>query len=135
MTHDEGVADAAREPALRIEIFPDDLDETVRFYRGVLGFRVERDERDSDTPYVAMRLGTVRLGAARRPGIDPGPRRPPTGVELVLETADLDGARQRILDAGWVLDEDLTARPWGLRDLRIVDPSGYYWRLTEHAPD
>jgi predicted enzyme related to lactoylglutathione lyase len=116
---------------IRIEIFPEDLDETVRFYTQVLGFQLDRDERTGDVPYVALRLGGVRVGAARRSGVDHDARRPPTGVELVLETGDLLGARKRILEAGWSLDEGLTERPWGLRDFRIVDPSGYYWRLTE----
>ena len=28
------------------------------------------------------------------------------------------------------LAEDLTARSWGLTDLRLFDPDGYYLRLT-----
>jgi catechol 2,3-dioxygenase-like lactoylglutathione lyase family enzyme len=29
--------------------------------------------------------------------------------------------------------EDLAGRPWGLRDFRLLDPSGYYWRVTGRA--
>jgi catechol 2,3-dioxygenase-like lactoylglutathione lyase family enzyme len=29
--------------------------------------------------------------------------------------------------------EDVTARPWGLRDFRLLDPDGWYWRLTTRA--
>jgi len=116
---------------LRIEIFPDDLDQTVDFYTAVLGFAVERDERDQAAAYVAMRLGDARVGAARRPSRDNSGRRPPTGVELVLEVDDLAEAHARVLASGWPVDEDITARPWGLNDFRVLDPSGYYWRLTE----
>jgi hypothetical protein len=28
------------------------------------------------------------------------------------------------------LAEPLTDRPWGLRDFRVVDPDGYYLRVT-----
>ncbi|HEY9306450.1 MAG TPA: VOC family protein, partial [Microbacterium sp.] len=83
--------------------------------------------------YVALELGRVRVGAAWRPSVDAAPRRPPVGVELVLETDDLDAARRRIADEGWPVDDDVQAQPWGLRDFRVLDPSGYYWRLTEHA--
>jgi len=31
------------------------------------------------------------------------------------------------------LTEGLEARPWGLRDFRLLDPDGYYWRITERA--
>ena len=65
---------------------------------------------------------------------DRGQRRPVTGVELVLEVDDLDEEHARVTAAGWPLAEDLTDRPWGLRDFRLLDPSGYYWRVTSRAP-
>jgi len=60
--------------------------------------------------------------------------RPVTGVELVLEVDDLDEEHARVTVAGWPLAEDLADRPWGLRDFRLLDPSGYYWRITGRAP-
>jgi lactoylglutathione lyase len=116
---------------LRCEIFPADLDATVAFYVSVLGFQLVRDERDHSSAYVALRRDAVRVGAAARPEIpDPGQRRPVTGVELVLEVDDLDQDYARVAAARWPLAEDLTDRPWGLRDFRLLDPSGYYWRFT-----
>jgi lactoylglutathione lyase len=118
----------------RCELFPADLDATVDFYTRVLGFALERDDRGSEPPYVALRLGGVRIGAARAwAAAEVAARRPPTGVELVLESDDLDAARRRVLDQGWPIETDLIARPWGLRDFRLLDPSGYYWRITERA--
>lgn len=120
---------------LRCEVFPRDIDGAMRFYLEVLGFEVVRDERDADPPYLAMLRDHVRLGAvARSPVPEPGVRRPPTGVELVLEVDDLDAEHARISATGWPLSEDLTERPWGLRDFRLLDPDGYYWRITELEP-
>jgi catechol 2,3-dioxygenase-like lactoylglutathione lyase family enzyme len=119
---------------LRIEIFPDDLDITVDFYTRVLGFQLVRDERTQLSPYVSLTLGRVRLGAARRPRVDPSMRRPPVGVELVIEVEDLDDAMARVQAAEWPVDEELTTQPWGLRDFRLLDPSGYYWRVTDYEP-
>jgi lactoylglutathione lyase len=117
--------------ALRCEIFPADLDATVAFYVSVLGFELVRDERDRPSAYVALARDTVRVGAAARPEVrDRGQRRPVTGVELVLEVDDLDEEHARVTAAGWPLTEDLADRPWGLRDFRLLDPSGYYWRIT-----
>jgi lactoylglutathione lyase len=116
---------------LRCEIFPGDLDVTADFYTNVLGFRIVSDRRDSEAPYLALERGEVRLGAARRP---PAPareaRRPPIGVELVLEVDDLLGDRARVRAAGWPVAEEVTARPWGPRDFRLLDPDGHYWRVT-----
>ena len=117
--------------ALRCEIFPSDLDATIDFYVQVLAFRVIRDERAAEHPYVALERGEVRLGAAARAEPeDRDQRRPPTGVELVLEVDDLDADRRRVAQNEWAIEEDVTQRPWGLSDFRLLDPSGYYWRIT-----
>lgn len=76
--------------ALRCELFAADLWVAVGFYIEVLGFTVMRDERDAATPYVAVARGGVRLGLVQRPDVtDRGQRRPPVGVELVLEVPDV----------------------------------------------
>ncbi len=120
---------------LRCEIFPTDLDRTVDFYVRVLGFALIRDERETDSPYVYMQRGEVRVGAV--PSWAPPPaedmRTPPVGVELVLEVDDLDAERERVSVAGWQVTQEITSRPWGLRDFRLVDPDGYYWRITHRA--
>jgi lactoylglutathione lyase len=61
-------------------------------------------------------------------------RLPPAGVELVLEVDDVVAERDRIGAAGWPLAEDLRNRPWGLKDFRVLDPAGYYLRITDRAP-
>lgn len=111
---------------LRCEIFPDDLDATADFYVRVLGFALDRDERSAARPYLAMSLGDVRLGAAARPPVDQTARRPPVGVELVIEVEDIDSCYSRVRNAGWPVTEELQLRSWRLRDFRLLDPSGYY---------
>jgi len=77
--------------------------------------------------------GEVCLGLAQRPEVlNTDLRRPPVGVELVLEVEDLDADRARVAQAGWPVVEDVMTRPWGLRDFRLLDPAGYYWRVTTH---
>lgn len=87
-----------------------------------LAFALERDERLAEVPYVALRRDGIRRDA----------RRPPAGTEIVFEVGDLYAERDRILAAGYELAEDLTARSWGLTELRLLDPDGYYLRLTTH---
>ena len=117
--------------SLRCEIFPADLEATVHFYLEVLGFCLVRDERTAENAYIAVERGHARLGAAARPEVDDREmRRPPLGVELVLEVDDVDGERTRVAAANWPVTEELMIRPWGLRDFRLLDPSGYYWRIT-----
>jgi lactoylglutathione lyase len=123
------------EMTLRFEIFPDDLDATVDFYIRVLRFVVTKDQRSDPNPYVSLKRGSVHVGAARRAlaGDIHVARRPPAGVELVLEVDDVAGERDQVAAAGWPLAEDLQDRPWGLKDFRILDPAGYYLRITGRA--
>jgi lactoylglutathione lyase len=123
------------EMTLRFEIFPDDLDVTVDFYTQVLRFRLATDQRSEPSEYVSLDRGSVRVGAARRVVPDAhAARLPPAGVELVLEVDGVVAERDRVVAAGWPLTEDLQERPWGLKDFRILDPAGYYLRITDRAP-
>ena len=118
---------------LRSEISPDDLDATVHFYTKALGFKLVRDERSTQSPHVALRRGHLQLGAAARAAaLEQEYRRPPVGV--VLEVEELDADRARVTAAAWPVTEELTSRPWGLRDFRLLDPHGYYWRITTSTP-
>ena len=122
------------EMTLRFEIFPDDLDATVDFYMRVLRFRLTADRRGQRDEYVSLQRGSVRVGAARRVVPDVrAARLPPAGVELVLEVDDVVAERDRVAAAGWPLAEDLQDRPWGMKDFRILDPAGYYLRITDRA--
>ena len=122
-----------------MELFVEDLDASVAFYGHVLGFRVER----RDEGYVSMRRGTVVLGlgpVAKLParGEGPGFTRERladdkgAGVEIVLELDDVEQVRalHEHCRSQVAVVEPLELRPWGLHDFRIVDPDGYYLRVT-----
>jgi lactoylglutathione lyase len=122
------------EMTLRFEIFPDDLDVTVDFYTRVLRFRLTADRRGEPDAYVSLQRGSVCVGAVRKSVPDArSVRVPPAGVELVLEVDDVAGEHDRVVAAGWPLEEDLQDRPWGLTDFRILDPAGYYLRITDRT--
>lgn len=115
---------------LRIELFPADLDVFFDFYTRVLRFQVERDERTAPWPYVAVRRGSVHIGAVRAWEEVHVDRVPPHGIEIVLEVDDVQLERDAIVAKGCELLEDLVDRPWGLQDFRLLDPDGYFLRYT-----
>jgi lactoylglutathione lyase len=122
------------ELTLRVELFPRDIDAFVSFYVGVLRFSLVRDDRPDGGTYVALQRGDVRIGAVAAWEETDGSRRlPPHGIEIVLETDDLEHERAAVRRAGWELAEDVVERPWGLRDFRLLDPDGHYIRVTTRA--
>jgi catechol 2,3-dioxygenase-like lactoylglutathione lyase family enzyme len=124
---------------LRAELFVDDLDASIRFYTEVLGFEVVR----RNDGYASVQRGLVVFGLGpvdKLPESGTGPgftrqrlaRDKGAGVEIVLE---LDDVRQvaslhERCRALVPIVEELQDRPWGLRDFRILDPDGYYLRIT-----
>lgn len=125
---------------LRTELFVDDLDSSVAFYTGLLGFRVTRR---SET-YAVLVRGRVVLGFGLLANLsehdDSGPGtvwRPldgprGAGVEIVLELDDVDelSALYEHCASRLPAAEPLRLQPWGLYDFRLTDPDGYYLRLT-----
>jgi lactoylglutathione lyase len=132
---------AGRTPArsgmrVRLELFVEDMETSIGFYTRVLGFEVARNEPGD---YASLQNGDVVLGigpisklpekggyftreiASSRRGL---------GVEIVLEVEDVDEWHRRVVASGHPVFEPPQKRPWGLRDFRIVDPDGYYLRLT-----
>jgi len=51
------------------------------------------------------------------------------GVEIIIMVADVEKYYARVRDIANVVKE-LGMRSWGLKDFRIVDPFGFYIRIT-----
>lgn len=120
---------------MRLELFVHDIVRARDFYERVLGFQGETGQDDG---YTALHNGAVRLALNRLDGLaadHPVQAHPHErlgrGVELVLMTADLQALYRHVCTQGWPLAAPLQQRPWGLFDFRLVDPDGYYWRITE----
>ena len=112
---------------LRIEIFPADIEASLRFYTG-LGFEVL--SRKENPPYASIGRDGVRIGMLESAARPAEHRHLPSGTEIVLDVDDVVAERDRVLAAGVELAEDLTEREWGLTDFRVHDPDGYYLRVT-----
>jgi lactoylglutathione lyase len=119
---------------LRVELFVSELEPSVRFYQDVLGF--ERAARGLIGDYTVMRRGLAQIALQSHSHLgQKHPLKPRAGerfgvcVELVVEVDDLDAAFERAR-AKWPIETTLGLRPWGRRDFRLLDPDGFYVRVT-----
>lgn len=129
---------------LRFELFVDDVGASVNFYASTLGLAPPHDW--SADGYVALRSGAVTIGVQHHGNLPAGHQFAPerlagsrgVGLEIVIEVDDVDRvaarARRHAADHGGRY-EPLSDQPWGLRDFRLVDPDGYYLRITSHRRD
>jgi len=119
---------------IRLELFADHVAPLRDFLERVLGFASSQGQPD----YVELTLGDVTIGLGSVAGLPPGhPLRPASagerkglGVEIVIETDDVDAAYEHARASGFPVSAPLLQRPWGLRDFRVVAPEGYYFRVT-----
>jgi uncharacterized glyoxalase superfamily protein PhnB len=107
---------------------------SIDFYSQVLGFEIGKQQPDKYTP---MTNGNMVLSLNLRANLpDDHPvqaragERVGRGVEFVLEVNDIEAIYERVLSTNWPLSSKLHHQPWGLTDFRVVDPDGYYWRIT-----
>jgi predicted enzyme related to lactoylglutathione lyase len=122
----------------------DDPEESLAFYRDVLGFEVRTDVGEGKMRWItvgsANQPGTSILLAppATDPGITDDERR--TIAEMMakgtygwilLATPDLDGTFEKVEASGAEVVQEPTEQPWGMRDCAFRDPAGNLIRIQE----
>lgn len=119
---------------LQVNLTVRDLERAVQFYAQALGFK-----RVIVNPaFVLMYRGSLVIGLKSDDLLwHPQVEGPPgeeiirgVGVELVLEVTDVEFFYTQVQQAGVTIHEPLTERPWEAQDFRLLDPEGYYWRIT-----
>jgi uncharacterized glyoxalase superfamily protein PhnB len=107
---------------------------SIDFYHHILGFELGQSQPDGYTP---MRKAGFQLSLNLRANLpDDHPiqaeagERLGRGVEFVLEVGDIENIYQHILSTNWPISSDMQHQPWGMTDFRLIDPDGYYWRVT-----
>lgn len=131
----QGKESNSEDMTIRLELFTSDIPKTVDFYQKVLGF----EKLDPPGPtYQPVQKGQVVLGIglleslgddhyfnSSQSGIQFG-----YGAEIVLEVKNIQSLYNKVKLTGVKFESELMDRPWGLRDFRILDPNGYYIRVT-----
>jgi catechol 2,3-dioxygenase-like lactoylglutathione lyase family enzyme len=119
---------------LRAELFVSDVPRSTAFYRDVLGFETLRE---SPGGYTSVGREGAVLGLNPATHIPEGhPVRPKPGqavglgVELVVVVQDVAAIHARATASAHAGTSALVKQPWGLTDFRVVDPDGYYIRIT-----
>ena len=121
-----------------------DPDESLAFYRDVLGFEVRGDVGQG-------KMRWIEVGPANQPGtsivlsppvVAPGTtddeRRTVTEMMakgtyamIMLATGDLDGTFARLQAGGAAVVQEPTKQAWGTRDCAFRDPAGTMIRIKE----
>jgi len=97
------------------------LEESVEFYRDVLGFSLESDNMDAQPPIASIRSGSLRITLVQQ--LETMLKRG-RGVHFVLGVSDVD-AFHETLKAREVQVTEPRDEGWGGRFVSLQDPDGY----------
>ena len=119
---------------VQISLTAKDVQQSIAWYRDVLGFAVEYPmERDGKVFAAAMRSGAARIILNQDDGGRGWERVKGEGFAITFDTAqDVDAIAAGIKARGGTLIIEPTDMPWGVRMLRVLDPDGY--RLSISRP-
>ena len=119
-------------------------DDSVAFYRDVLGFEVRADVGggnyrwitlgSADQPDVALVIEPLYAD----PGVTDEERRVATEMmakgtfaRIVMSTKDLDGTFEKLEASGADIVQEPTLQPHGVRDFAVRDPAGNLIRVNQ----
>lgn len=116
-----------RARTLSASLTVDDLQESLTWYRDVVGFTVDEEhERDGELRAVALIAGNVRILINQDDGAKGWDRAKGEGFSLHFATAqEVDTIARRIRERGGSLESEPTDMPWGARAFRLKDPDGF----------
>lgn len=135
---------------LMVDLYVRDVQESLRYYRDVLGFEVrgELTPPDQPTVWAWVTLGGCQIMFTSLPSASAGEfAKPPefrqtlaenrwgVGATLFFRYAvpDVDAFYQRLAGKATVLEPPHTTS-YGWRELTLVDPDGYRLAFSQDAP-
>jgi uncharacterized glyoxalase superfamily protein PhnB len=110
-------------------IYAVDIEESIKFYRDVLGFEIEEYYPDKENPtWACVRIGSDRLGIGKTfsdinhklhpRGVDG------SGVQFYIRVEDVDRLYDEFKNELDIID-DIENKNWGDREFTFKDPNGY----------
>lgn len=129
---DRAQPESLRGRALSISLTVKDLQQSLKWYRDVVGFTVEREyERDGKPMGVSLKAGAVAVLINQDDGAKGMDRTKGEGFSFMITTAQsIDELAQRVKDRGGTLDTEPTDTRWGTRMMRLRDPDGFKMTIS-----
>ena len=113
-----------------------DVEASIAFYRGVLGFIVtDRIEHEGTLLGASIKAGVVEFLLGQDDFEKGHDGQKGVGFRIYCVThQDIDTVAERIRASGGTLDHGPTDQPWGTRDFAVTDPDGFSISISTPMP-
>jgi lactoylglutathione lyase len=117
----------------RVELYVKDIEKSLKFYQNIVGLELYgRNERCGRFNYDCFSLLITSESILadshyfNRGKSDIKGNR----FELIIVVDELEKVYQRCLDNNYPIEVEVEQYPWDMRGFKIVDPDGYFLRIT-----
>jgi catechol 2,3-dioxygenase-like lactoylglutathione lyase family enzyme len=124
-------ADASKLTFNHAMIYTKDVQKSLSFYAGLLGFKLIEDFRYENTPVYARLRAPGGDGTIALHQVEQGGSTAAEGVRLYFEIEDLNGFCEKLKKKGVYFPQPPRMMPWGWVHAYMNDPDGHeislYW--------
>jgi uncharacterized glyoxalase superfamily protein PhnB len=107
-----------------------DVENTVRYFEQTLGFKQQWIWGDPPV-YAGVKAGGALLYITHDPDLAMAIRERQLSPDIFLWVKDIDRVYEQHRAKQADIVEDLTARPWGIRQYVVREPNGYRLKVAE----
>ncbi len=132
MTMVNGAAATLQAKGLAPSLTVNDMRKSLHFYTEGLGFGIEdQNEENGQVRFAMLRAGDGRLGIGQDDFAKGRDRVKGVGLRMWISTTqDLNALAGRIKAAGYQLDSEPAALPWGPLAFAVTDPDGFKFTIA-----
>lgn len=112
----------------RLFLEVNNLEESIAFYHGLIGFEVESQNADAEPPLASLRSGALRITLVQR--LETMLKRG-RGVHFVMRVSNVDEFYEVVSARGGIIGEPRD-EGWGGRFVSLQDPDGYRLFVVEY---
>ena len=113
-----------------------DVEESLAWYRDVLGFYVAQEMKlDGKLMGASLKAGAAEILLTQDDFAKSGDRKKGVGFRLYCTTAmEIDELAEAIEARGGVLSQKPKSQSWGVRDFAVTDPDGFQISISTALP-
>lgn len=117
----------------RLELFVENLQKSIKFYEEILNLTFSNKNENGavikQDNFALLLTPDIILDENhyfKKGGFNPKGK----GVEVILVSDNIEKLYKYVLERNYPIESELKLQYWRMKDFRIIDPDGYYLRLT-----
>lgn len=117
----------------RVELYVKDIEESLKFYQDIIGLELYgRNERSGRFNYdcFSLLLASEKVLEEEHYFNKAHSDVKGNGFELIIVVDELEKVYERCLECNYPIEVETEKYPWDMRGFKILDPDGYFLRIT-----